>query len=158
MATLGTAGFDVLEGEGSDNDVLQGLQGNDLLLGNDGDDALAGGSGNDWLYGGDGDDVLGGGGGNDMLTGGPKGGKDSDTFTFSGKSGKDTITDFDVDNDLLQIAQSKTIKTVADVLKHTKQLKNGDLEINLGGGNKIILKDVAKADFKTNPEDHIVIT
>lgn len=153
MATLGTAGFDVLEGEGSDNDVLQGLQGNDLLLGNDGDDALAGGSGNDWLYGGDGDDVLGGGSGNDNLSGGDG----EDTFTFGKGSGKDVITDFDVDNDVLQIAQSKTIKTVADVLKHSK-FKNGDVEINLGGGNKIILKDVSKADFKANPDDHIVIT
>ncbi|CAN7663465.1 hypothetical protein [Rhizobium sp. LjRoot254] len=153
MATLGTAGFDVLEGD-EFNDVLQGLQGNDLLLGNGGDDALSGGSGNDWLYGGDGDDVLGGGGGNDMLSGGAG----ADTFTFASKSGKDTITDFDVDNDLLQIASSKTIKNVADVIKHTKQLKNGDLEINLGGGSKIVLKDVAKADFKANAEDHIVIT
>ncbi|UVC08143.1 hypothetical protein IHQ71_23775 [Rhizobium sp. TH2] len=152
MATItGTAGFDVLEGTGSD-DEIQGLQGNDLLLGNDGDDQLAGQSGNDWLYGGDGDDLLGGGTGNDYLSGG----EGADTFNFGAKSGKDVITDFDVENDLLQITKSKTIKNVADVIKQSK-FKNGDVEINLGGGNKIVLKDVSKADFKANPEDHIQI-
>jgi Ca2+-binding RTX toxin-like protein len=153
MATItGTAGFDVLEGGGA-NDIIQGLTGNDLLLGNDGNDALSGQSGNDWLYGGDGDDVLNGGNNNDHLSGGDG----ADTFVFGKGSGKDVITDFDVDNDVLQIAKSKTIKTVADVIKHST-FKNGDVTINLGGGNKIVLKDVSKADFKANPEDHIVIT
>jgi Ca2+-binding RTX toxin-like protein len=153
MATIsGTAGFDVLEGTIL-ADEISGGQGNDLLLGNDGSDELAGQSGNDWLYGGNGDDELNGGTGNDVLTGGDG----ADTFVFNAKSGKDVITDFDVDNDVLQITKSKVIKNVADVIKHTKQLKNGDLEINLGKGNKIVLKDVSKADFKANAADHIDI-
>jgi Ca2+-binding RTX toxin-like protein len=156
MSLPAVAGFDVLEGTDL-ADQISGGQGNDLLLGNDGDDLLAGQSDNDWLYGGDGDDMLSGGTGNDMLTGGPRGGADSDTFVFGAKSGKDTITDFDVENDLLQITKSKIIKDVSDVVKHAKQLKNGDLEINLGHGNKIILKDVTKAEFKANPDDHILI-
>lgn len=156
MTTPGVAGFDVLEGN-EFNNILQGLQGNDLLLDNGGDDALAGQTGNDWLYGGDGDDVLYGGTGNDMLIGGPTGGADADTFVFGVRSGKDVITDFDVDNDLLQIAKSKFIQDVSDVVKQAKQLENGDLVINLGHGNKITLKDVTKAEFKANPNDHIVI-
>jgi hypothetical protein len=84
------------------------------------------------------------------------GGDGEDTFVFDSGSGKDTITDFDVENDLLQIAKSKTIKNVADVIKHST-FKNGDVTINLGHGNKIVLKDVSKADFKANPDDHIVV-
>jgi Ca2+-binding RTX toxin-like protein len=151
MATIdGTGGFDVLEVTATDHG-LDGKGGNDLLLGAASDDGLIGGNGNDWLYGAGGNDNLTGGKGNDVLSGGDG----NDVFVFSGKSGKDVITDFDVETDVLQIAKSKFIKNVGDVVKHAKQLKNGDLEINLGHGNKIILKDVTKAEFKNDASSHI---
>jgi Ca2+-binding RTX toxin-like protein len=153
MATIsGTTDYDVLEVTATDHG-LAGGGGNDLLLGASSDDGLNGGVGNDWLFGDAGNDNLTGGKGNDILTGGDG----NDVFVFSGRSGKDVITDFDVNSDVLQIAKSKFIKNVKDVIKHSKQLKNGDLEINLGHGNKIVLKNVDKADFKHDPNSHIDI-
>jgi Ca2+-binding RTX toxin-like protein len=46
--------------------LLDGGDGNDLLLGGSGNDTLIGGAGNDWLNGGDGNDILIGGTGNDV--------------------------------------------------------------------------------------------
>lgn len=152
MATIsGGSDFDVLQVTAG----FQGLEGgggNDLLLGADSDDGLDGGTGNDWLFGGDGNDNLTGGKGNDILTGGDG----NDVFVFGGKSGKDVITDFNVDEDVLQIAKSKNIKNVADVIKHAQQHGN-DLVITLGKGQTITLKNVDKADFKANAGDHIDI-
>jgi len=150
MATItGTSGFDVLEVTAG----FQGLAGGggtDLLLGADSDDGLDGGNGNDWLFGGAGADNLTGGKGNDILTGGDG----EDVFVFTAKSGKDIITDFDVNNDVLQIAKSKLIKNVGDVIQHAKQ-HGDDLVITLGKGQTITLKDVTKAEFKLDAAGHI---
>jgi len=153
MATVGTNKSDVLYQEGDFDDVFDGGKGNDILLGLEGDDILNGGSGRDFIDGGSGDDVITGSTGNDRMMGGDG----EDTFVFAGKTNKDTILDFDVTTDLLQIKASKKIQDVDDVVKAAKQLKNGDLVIDLGKGNKITLKDVSKADFETSPEDHIEI-
>jgi serralysin len=116
-------------------------------------DQLFGQGGNDKLVGGGGDDVLVGGKGNDNLTGGAG----SDTFVFSKGDGKDTITDFSVKADILQIAKGVNgIKTVADVVKNATT-SGKDVVIDLGGGNKITLKDVKLSDFKKDPGDHIVV-
>jgi len=71
-ADIGYAGFEslVIEGLGG-NDVLVGSQGDDVLVGGEGDDILIGRAGDDVLIGGPGDDVLIGGRGNDILVGGP---------------------------------------------------------------------------------------
>jgi VCBS repeat-containing protein len=64
----------ILDGNSSDNLLVDGLAGghtlngnggNDVLLGNDGDDTLNGGAGNDLLVGGSGNDYLDGGSGTD---------------------------------------------------------------------------------------------
>jgi Ca2+-binding RTX toxin-like protein len=69
MAVLeGLGGNDTLIG-GAANDFLQGGSGNDLILGNDGNDLLRGHDGNDTLRGGNGNDTLEGGNGNDGLAG-----------------------------------------------------------------------------------------
>ena len=64
-----------IDGLGGDDVILAsgvGLGGPQLVLdGGDGDDVLIGGPGNDILLGGEGDDVLLGGGGIDVLDGGP---------------------------------------------------------------------------------------
>ena len=70
---------------GYGDDTVQGLSGNDTLIGWEGDDAIAGGSGADRLQGDTGDDTLKGGSGNDLLDGG--GGYDR----VNGGSGNDTI-------------------------------------------------------------------
>ena len=66
---LGGTGNDVLNG-GLGNDTLLGGAGRDTLRGQDGNDTLRGEAGDDKLYGGPGNDLLFGDFGNDMLSGG----------------------------------------------------------------------------------------
>ncbi|MFG6417007.1 calcium-binding protein [Roseateles sp. DC23W] len=82
----GLGGQDTLLG-GAGNDTIAGGAGDDSLFGQDGDDVLNGGTGNDSLYGNAGDDVLTGGAGNDYFL--SSGG--SDTYVFGRGDGIDTI-------------------------------------------------------------------
>ena len=65
----GTGGFtyDVLRGQGGNNDTLIGGDGNDKLNGGIGHDSLVGGDGDDVLTGESGNDTIAGGAGNDRL-------------------------------------------------------------------------------------------
>ena len=105
-------------GEGNDrlygdqgNDRLFGEAGNDRLYGGAGKDTLNGGEGNDRLFGDAGADVLTGGSGNDTLNGGTgkdklTGGAGKDVFVFDtalGKSNVDTVTDFNVVDDMIHL-------------------------------------------------------
>ncbi|HUE73169.1 MAG TPA: right-handed parallel beta-helix repeat-containing protein [Pirellulaceae bacterium] len=65
---VGNEGNDMLFGARG-NDSLDGGEGNDKLFGGAGNDVLCGGDGNDFLYGQAGDDVLDGGDGKDKLFG-----------------------------------------------------------------------------------------
>ncbi|WP_201838981.1 CAP domain-containing protein [Microvirga zambiensis] len=94
----GTSGANVINGFGG-NDKLYGKAGNDRLHGGAGNDKLYGDSGNDRLYGDAGRDTLVGGTGNDTLTGGTG----ADRFVFSGKWGKDKITDFQNGSDRIDL-------------------------------------------------------
>ena len=86
----GTNANDDLRGDGGANQ-LDGLSGDDLLIGRDGDDKLRGASGDDTLLGGNGNDTLIGGGG-------------SDIFRFASLTeGADTITDFQINSDVIQL-------------------------------------------------------
>ncbi|MEW6740894.1 MAG: calcium-binding protein [Nitrospirota bacterium] len=86
----GTEGDDILVGNYTD-EVLKGLGGNDIIYGRRGNDVLDGGTGNDNLFGEAGNDTLTGGEGNDTLYGG----YGNDTYIFSRGSGQDTIIDRD---------------------------------------------------------------
>ncbi|PXW88383.1 hemolysin type calcium-binding protein [Nitrosomonas sp. Nm84] len=94
----GNAAANGLSG-GIGNDKLAGGTGNDTLRGDSGNDTLLGGTGNDTLSGGRGNDKLDGGTGNNILTG--DGGNDAFKFTTTGHI--DTITDFSVINDTIQL-------------------------------------------------------
>ena len=85
----GGNGRDVFYGGGG-NDIFEGDAGRDIIFGDIGSDQLFGGNGGDWLSGGVGNDTLTGGSGND-------------TFAFSTGDGADTITDFEVGTDIIQI-------------------------------------------------------
>ena len=114
---LGDAGDDTIRG-GGNRDILRGGSGNDslsggdaadIILGGSGDDVLEGDAGNDLMLGGAGNDSLMGGTGNDTLIGGAgddtiTGGDGEDTFMFAEDSGNDTITDFDVDDDTIDLS------------------------------------------------------
>lgn len=99
---IGTPGDDVINGTNGDdvivalggNDTINGGNGNDVICGNAGNDTLNGGNGNDTLLGSFGDDTLNGGNGNDTLSGGD--GND----TLNGNNGDDSL-DGGADNDLL---------------------------------------------------------
>ena len=67
--------------------VIDGLGGNDTLIGSDYDDEIRGGEGHDALFGNAGDDTLKGENGEDVLNGGAgsdtlEGGMESDTYVF----------------------------------------------------------------------------
>jgi Ca2+-binding RTX toxin-like protein len=148
MATIGGGGDNTLNGTSGRDKIYAGA-GNDILRGFGGNDKLVGESGRDRLIGGDGDDVL---------TGdGTVAGNYKDTFVFGANSGKDIITDFDVGKDMLEISKGLNgIRKASDVLDHAIQ-KGKSVIINLGDGNKIILKNVDLKDLKKNPADHFDI-
>ncbi|MFQ5948936.1 MAG: calcium-binding protein [Acidimicrobiia bacterium] len=115
---VGGNGDDTLFG-GTGDDELDGGRGDDLLVGGDDQDALVGDNGSDELFGGGGDDDLDGGKGSDTLDGGDgndilTGGKGSDTFVFGPGSGDDTITDFDLDNDVLSLTGGLVISDTSE--------------------------------------------
>ena len=133
---FGGSGKDILDGGsgqdsllgGSGNDKLYGQQGDDSLSGESGSDYLDGGQGQDYLYGGlgndilvggDGDDKLFGGAGNDVLIGGSghdqlTGGAGSDVFVIEGSNSSDTIMDFNVQEDIVDISELLNIDNSGD--------------------------------------------
>ncbi|MEO0586155.1 MAG: endonuclease/exonuclease/phosphatase family protein [Planctomycetota bacterium] len=95
----GDSGANTLVG-GQDDDVLNGRGGADVLRGLAGDDRLIGGAGNDRMNGGADDDLLIGEGGNDRIVTGDG----EDVIRIRNRdSGRDTITDFDVALDTIDL-------------------------------------------------------
>ena len=103
----GTNRSDILVGtEGADQ--IEGLNGKDILNGGGGNDTLLGGNSQDILVGGDGDDSLIGENGRDILDGGPgsdtlTGGLGRDIFILRSDEGEDTIVDFQLGTDLINL-------------------------------------------------------
>ena len=101
-SAIGSQHSDYLYGTNGANE-LNGQDGNDRLYGRAGNDTLIGWDGNDRLDGGANNDILDGGYDNDILTGG----SGRDTFMFNtnpfGSDGHDTITDFEVGLDRIQM-------------------------------------------------------
>ena len=96
---LGGSGDDTLTG-GAGTDIIRGGSGADTIDGGAGADILLGDSGADTIDGGEGDDIIRGGTGDDTLTGGAG----ADTFVFAPGDGSDTITDFDTDEDRINLS------------------------------------------------------
>ena len=158
----GNDAANVLDG-GSGNDTLNGGDGNDTLYGSNGNDLVSGGLGNDVIYGGDGSDTLNGDGGNDVLIGGNgpdqmSGGAGQDIFLFrsaaecsSGSNWFDVITDFNTQDDKIDLTQIAAFKFHANASTFVRGEKN-QLIFSLGyvfgdiNGNGI-------ADFKIKVEN-----
>lgn len=74
VATLGTAGNDVLQGVDAvsygERDIIWALDGADQINGGNGDDIICGGAGADTLNGGNGNDMIAGGTEDDLMNGG----------------------------------------------------------------------------------------
>jgi Ca2+-binding RTX toxin-like protein len=116
----GQAGIDTLLG-GVGNDTIYGGSGNDInLSGGNGDDTIYGGSGNDTIDGGGNTDTIIGGYGADILTGG----LGNDTFKYlatkdSQPGATDTITDFDDNNDDIDLSAIDANSTIAGIQNFT---------------------------------------
>lgn len=101
---------DLLRG-GSGRDQMDGGRKSDRLFGGSGRDQLSGGKGGDTLRGEGGADRLNGGNGNDIIIGGFEedllsGGTGRDRFVYSSANeGEDTITDFDTDEDRIDLSR-----------------------------------------------------
>ncbi|MBI5939370.1 MAG: hypothetical protein HY859_02995 [Caulobacterales bacterium] len=126
----GTAGNNFLFGD-SRNEQINGLGGGDSIFGNGGSDRLDGGTGNDSLNGGEGDDILIGGTGNDSLTGGAG----ADVFVFGASTGNDTIVDFVVGVDLIDVSQIGSVQSI------TQQA--GGALVTFSSGSSALLTGVA---------------
>lgn len=154
LLTGAGGGDDILAGEG--DDTIDGGNGRDFLVGGNGDDALTGGGDADDMHGGNGDDVLSGEAGNDRINGGAgndtlTGGGGADTFVFDGPSGDDTVGDFAVDQDVLDLSATVTdFIDAASVQAAATDVTIGSVTgamIDLGGGNSVFLEGVTVADL-----------
>lgn len=140
---LGLAGNDKVFG-GDGNDILRSGAGKDALNGGIGRDRLEGGSGNDVLKGGGGADVVKGGGGRDKVFGGGGndklwGNKGADVFVFKSGDGKDTIKDFQMGQDRINMAGADM-----DEIKFIK--KGGDVLLSYDD-IKVLVEDVTRSDM-----------
>ncbi|MEP0870407.1 hypothetical protein NDA01_11395 [Trichocoleus desertorum AS-A10] len=141
----------VIEGTIVD-DVINALGGNDYITANAGNDTLLGGAGADTILGGPGDDWLDGGTGNDNLDGE----LGRDRFVFNTASGRDTVQDFTVADDTIQIAAGLGFSNGTDVFNAIQKRNDYILgpisEIALGGDHRIIIAH----DAPLTPLDFVV--
>jgi Ca2+-binding RTX toxin-like protein len=106
--------------------VLAGSEGDDLLAGYEENDSISGLGGNDTLVGESGNDTLDGGAGNDYLSGG----YGSDVYRFARGFGKDTVDNYDIYPDSVDVIQFGAGIAAADV----KVKRSGsDLVLSVAG-------------------------
>ncbi|TNE62451.1 MAG: hypothetical protein EP335_12740 [Alphaproteobacteria bacterium] len=150
---VGSTGADRMGGANGD-DLIYGNAGHDTLFGAVGDDTLSGGNGDDLLYGGAGSDNLDGGGGDDILWTGAgddmlTGGDGADMFTAGATSGNDVITDFNTDEDTLNLAYRgfADVDAVAAASSDTTQDGESGILIDLGSGESLFLQGLSTDDL-----------
>ena len=129
---------------GNKADLLIGNEYDNVLTGGRGADTLLGGAGNDTLIGDKGADLLNGGRGNDTLTGGAG----ADKFVFSTLSGTDTITDFEIGVDVIDLSRLKDVTTFEQVRASMTEV-DGDVVITVGA-DVLIINDLVIADLKAS--------
>lgn len=132
-------GADTING-GAGADTLYASGGDDLLRGESGNDILWSGGGMDTVFGGDGDDTMWGGGGDDIFTGGDG----SDQFAFGVAHGSDTVTDFNPDEDILNI-QAAGFATFQEFQNEAVESADG-VTISFGQ-TVVLLEGVSLADL-----------
>jgi Ca2+-binding RTX toxin-like protein len=127
---FGTGGADSLTAH-TGGSRLVGHGGNDTLLGREGVDELLGGSGNDTLSAEGGADVLIGGAGDDTLAGGDG----DDSYRYAAGDGRDVITEAGSGADVLRFGD--IARGDASFVRRA----GGHLEVNLGGGGSVTVRD-----------------
>ena len=122
---------DILVGAHGDNN-LQGYLGNDELDGREGDDRLLGGAGADVLRGGPGNDSL-------------HGGEGDDVFFFAPGGGDDTVLDFGVGEDKVDLTAFADVQSIEDLVMEQQE---STLVIDLSGqgGGTVTLENLNEAD------------
>ena len=121
---------------------MVGLGGNDRLLGGEGDDVLEGGAGDDALMGEEGDDTLDGGADDDVLYGG----SGADKFVFQAGHGTDTVLDFTIDDDTIDLSAFTGITGFSD-LTITPDGTTAVIDLSSHGGGTIRLENVTDTDL-----------
>ncbi|HEX9059394.1 MAG TPA: calcium-binding protein, partial [Clostridia bacterium] len=121
----GTEGNDTISSffDYNQDNIINGLNGNDTINGNSGNDKLYGGEGNDKLYGNAGADILDGGTGDDTL----EGGTGNDIYIFGRGYGHDTVNEND-----------STVGNI-DTIQMSGDLKPEDIDIVRVGNNNLEL-------------------
>ncbi|WP_262696492.1 beta strand repeat-containing protein [Kordiimonas aquimaris] len=171
----GGAGDDIITaGTGFDPDTLIGGDGNDGLIasasglssldGGADNDTLIGGGTSDTLLGGDGDDALVSGGSQNLLDGGAGedalftldqngeqtlvGGAGADTFVINvlGEFTGVTISDFDINLDTLNLADSP-IADLAELMAATSDDGFGGVTVALNGFSSIMIPNITPAEL-----------
>lgn len=150
---------------GAGKDTIRGDANNDKIYGGDGEDLIYGGTGNDVIEGGDGFDRIAGDAGNNRISGGASrdwidsgtgrdtmtGGDGADSFHFRGNTGRDVITDFSAEDEILLMLPVYEAFGFDDILAHTE----------FTGGNAVIdlssLLD-AFSVYGPNPESGSFLT
>jgi Ca2+-binding RTX toxin-like protein len=127
------ANVEVLDLIGKKNIDGAGNGGQNWIYDNKGDNILRGGGGDDRLYASGGDDTLTGNGGQDY-------------FVFS-PGGVDRITDFE---DMLDLVAIDGVQTQADFDALDIRQVKGDVVIDFGGGDKVIIEDLLASNFDFN--------
>jgi Ca2+-binding RTX toxin-like protein len=151
----GGAGKDTIRGDanndkiygGNGDDLIYAGTGNDIIEGGDGFDRLAGVAGNNRISGGAGRDWIDSGSGRDTMTGGDG----ADSFQFRGDTGRDVITDFSAEDEILLLLPVYELFGFDDILAHT-EFTGGNAVIDLSG-----LLD-AFSVYGPNPESGSVLT
>lgn len=137
--------------------VLYGRSGSNNLEGSNGNDTLYGGKSSDTLNGGAGDDFLFGDHGSDVLTGG----QGRDTFVLSGElirdnttglvtflGGLDTITDFELGIDLIQLPNGVTFNDLSfQDINGNAVLILRESGISIAQVNNIVAQDLSPISF-----------
>ncbi|MDD0972982.1 calcium-binding protein [Pseudomonas fontis] len=117
---------------GAGNDLLKGGKGADQLFGGDGDDVLMGEEDNDVLTAGAGNDVLVGGGGADVLTGG------SGNDTLDGGYGSDTYHFSLGDGQDIILEEDGSFGSNVDVLIFGAGILAADIRIEQAGTDLVL--------------------
>jgi Ca2+-binding RTX toxin-like protein len=132
---------------------LVGGSGNDTIVGNTNiGGTLSGGNGNDTIAGGNGNDIIVGGAGNDRLIG--RAG--DDTFVFRPGFGHDTISDFQVGDELHHDTldlRGLGFASIDDVLAATSDTPNAVIH---AGADDITLTFVTKASLSLHTFDILI--
>ncbi|QDE29859.1 tandem-95 repeat protein [Shewanella polaris] len=132
-----------------------------VLDGGAGDDVLIGGDGNEILIGGLGDDLLSGGLGDDLLIGG----EGNNTFVWNAnESGTDTIIDFDISKDSIDLSDllvNENLANLDDMLNFSEN--DGTTTIDIDADNDgvfeqhIILDGVDLSGVYGSSDDGVII-